>query len=117
MTFINIYHRFYDPNIFVDPRSENLQVDLAMSLFTAQQSQSRSTESLIVFLANKVGIEAMGPTGFLEGPGSMGYSSHYKNNGITIYMIYLENQNPKNSSGQRKNLRYFGKNKKTSVFD
>ena len=29
----------------------------------------------------------------------------------------LENQNPKNSSGQRKNLRYFGKNKKTSVFD
>eukprot|EP00435_Cladocopium_sp_Y103_P066773 s502_g29.t1 len=29
------------------------KVDLAMSLFTAQQSQSRSTESLIVFLANK----------------------------------------------------------------
>ena len=78
MTFINIYHRFYDPNIFVDPRSsEKLQVDLAMSLFTAQQSQSRSTESLIVFLANKVGIEAMGPTGFLEGPGSMGDSSHF----------------------------------------
>ena len=31
---------------------------------------------------------------------------------INIY-IYLENQNPKNSSGQRKNLKYFGKNKKT----
>ena len=33
------------------------------------------------------------------------------------FLKYLENQNPKNSSGQRKNLRYFGKNKKTSVFD
>eukprot|EP00438_Fugacium_kawagutii_P000240 Skav212285 [mRNA] locus=scaffold732:410399:411904:- [translate_table: standard] len=29
------------------------KVDLAMSLFTAQKTQSRSTESLIVFLANK----------------------------------------------------------------
>ena len=39
---------------------------------------------------------------------------------IYVYLwiyVCLENQNPKNSSGQRKNLRYFGKNKKTSVFD
>ena len=39
------------------------------------------------------------------------------NNEIVYYYLYLENQNPKNSSGQHKNLRYFGKNKKTSVFD
>ena len=28
------------------------------------------------------------------------------------YNVYLENQNPKNSSGQHKNLRYFGKIRK-----
>ena len=36
---------------------------------------------------------------------------------ISIHYIYLENQNPKNSSDQHKNLKYFGKNKKTPVFD
>ena len=63
-------------------------------------------------------------SGFLQGKMAMDNQEHGVAmskqcnyiNFIYIY-IHLENQSPKNSSGQRKNLRYFGKNKKTWVFD
>ena len=63
----------------------------------------RSSKSLLFVCAISTGI-------WHAFPGNQVLNLYY------MY-IYLENQNPKNSSGQRKNLRYFGKNKKTSVFD
>ena len=94
---------------------------ISMAMFNSYVSLPEGTSLIYLLIkhGNMVKLQAMLVNQRIKFVDSQGILCFQLCQVYQKFKLYtnLENQNPENSSGQHKNLRYFGKNKKTRAFD